>query len=60
MNPTEMIDLIKRLFDDHQRMYPHHAHLCDECKDSIRILVEAGCGDGLPDYLRELVTEKQA
>jgi hypothetical protein len=57
-----MIDLIKRLFSDHQRMYPHHAHLCAECKDSVRILVEAGCGNELPDYLLALAPalEKQA
>lgn len=32
--PGALHRLLARLFDDHQRMYPHHAHLCPLCQDT--------------------------
>ncbi|HEY1042378.1 MAG TPA: hypothetical protein VGE60_00805 [Telluria sp.] len=34
-------DLLSRLLDDHERMYPHHADLCDLCKDTRTAIARA-------------------
>lgn len=30
--------LLLRLLDDHQRIEPHHAHLCNLCQDTVRAI----------------------
>ena len=31
---ASLLDLLSRLLDDHQRMEPHHEHLCELCKST--------------------------
>jgi hypothetical protein len=36
--PAALHSLLTRLLDDHQRMHPHHAHLCPLCQDTERAI----------------------
>jgi hypothetical protein len=36
--PVALHQLLTRLQDDHQRIHPHHAHLCPLCQDTERTL----------------------
>lgn len=38
----QLVDVTKRLLEDHKRMYPHHSHLCALCGDSAAALTAAG------------------
>jgi hypothetical protein len=37
-SPVKLHGLMRRLLEDHQRIMPHHAHLCPLCQDAERTL----------------------
>lgn len=37
-SPVKLHGLLRRLLEDHQRIMPHHAHLCPLCQDGERAL----------------------
>jgi hypothetical protein len=37
----QLLEALKKLFEEHRRVDPHHNHLCDDCKDAERAIAQA-------------------